>query len=309
MQTQTQTQTQTLTGSGGVNLVYDKLGPADGQPVVLLHGGGQTRGSWGSLAVSLAAEGYNVLSLDLRGHGESEWAPDGDYAFSSYRDDVRALVSGLAGPPIMIGASLGGLAALLAVGEEPQIPARALVLVDITPWIDAQETSKIAEFMMARPEGFADLEDAGRSIAEYLPHRRRPDDLSGLARSLKPSPHGRLKWHWDPAIMRPAEGQDDRTERMVEAARKVSIPALLVRGALSRIVTRENVAALSRIIPDLHTVEVAGAGHMVAGDSNGAFDRVILDFFRAANLTAALPAVSRPPPSQTRAVPHRTDLR
>jgi len=274
-------QVRTVAGAGGVNLVYDRLGPDRGPPVILLHGGGQTRSSWGALAATLAGEGYQVSSVDLRGHGDSDWAPDSDYGFSSYRDDVRALLAQLEQPPILIGASLGGLTALLAVAEPPPVPARALVLVDITPWINPAETGRIAEFMLARPEGFVDLEDAARSVAEYLPHRSRRDDLSGLQRSLKVAADGRLKWHWDPAIMNRADDLDARTERLVAAARRVRIPTLLVRGALSRIVTPAHVQALSQIVDGLQVVEVADAGHMVAGDSNEAFDRAIVQFLRS----------------------------
>ena len=275
-------QSETIIGAGGIRLSYDRLGSAGNQPLILLHGGGQTRGSWGTLANLLAERGYDVFSLDLRGHGDSEWASDKDYSLSSYRDDLRALLATIDRPPVLVGASLGGVTALLTLGEGTGDEAVALVLVDITPWIDETETSKIADFMRNRPEGFEDMDDAVRAVSAYLPHRTSPQRLGGLTRNLRRDPNGRLKWHWDPQIMAPDNAQEAaaRTDRMVAAAHAIRVPTLLVRGEHSRIVRPEHVAELCSIIPGLKVVEVAGAGHMVAGDDNDAFDNAVTEFLK-----------------------------
>ena len=82
---------KTITGAGGLALAADHWPAPDGHPIVLMHGGGQTRHAWGATGRALAAKGYEVLALDLRGHGDSGWAEDGDYGFDAYRDDVRAV--------------------------------------------------------------------------------------------------------------------------------------------------------------------------------------------------------------------------
>jgi pimeloyl-ACP methyl ester carboxylesterase len=77
-------------GSEGIDLAADVSGEPDAWPVLLMHGGGQTRHAWGTAARTLAEHGWRAVSLDLRGHGDSEWAPDGDYSFRAFADDAIA---------------------------------------------------------------------------------------------------------------------------------------------------------------------------------------------------------------------------
>jgi pimeloyl-ACP methyl ester carboxylesterase len=272
-------ETQRLAGSGGVTLSADVGGPAAGQPVVLMHGGGQTRGAWKKAATTLADAGFRTVSLDLRGHGESDWAPDGDYGLDAFAADLACVCSGLDTPPVLVGASLGGMTALLAMGDG--LPAKALVLVDIVPQMNRDGASKIGAFMRANPDGFATLEEAADAVAAYMSHRPRPSDPSGLRRNLREGENGRLYWHWDPNFLSLTEGRASRPDmgpRMQNAARSVRVPALLVRGALSEIVDEAGVDDFLRLIPHAEHVDVADAGHMVAGDRNDIFNDAILKF-------------------------------
>src|SRR6266540_6176398 len=100
--------------TAGVRLAADARGET-GDPIVLLfHGGGQTRHSWHGTADALAAAGWYAISVDLRGHGDSEWSADGSYDAMNFADDVLAVVAQLPSRPALVGASLGGVASLLA---------------------------------------------------------------------------------------------------------------------------------------------------------------------------------------------------
>jgi pimeloyl-ACP methyl ester carboxylesterase len=269
---------QRFPASGGVTLTADVGGPPGAVPVILTHGGGQTRGAWRRAAALLADHGYWVISLDLRGHGESDWAPDADYSLGANVADLKAVCATLSSPPALVGASLGGVTALLAVGAGLQ--ARALVLVDIVPQINPEGAGKIGAFMRANPEGFANLDEAADAVAAYNPHRPRPSDPSGLMRNLREGPGGRLFWHWDPKFMSAPNGPGgpDMADRMTAAARTVTIPTLLIRGAQSDVVDLEGVANFRSLIPAAEYVDVKGAGHMVAGDKNDAFNAAIVEF-------------------------------
>ena len=120
-------------GVGGVKLAADVLGDETGKPVVLLHGGGQTRHAWGDFQRELAGQGYYAISLDARGHGQSGWAADQNYGLDAFVGDLHAVLATLSQPPALVGASLGGITSLLAAGESKQPVASALVLVDIVP--------------------------------------------------------------------------------------------------------------------------------------------------------------------------------
>ena len=272
-----------------VTLVADAYGnPAD-PAVVLLHGGGQTRHSWDGSARSLGAAGWYALTVDLRGHGESSWSPDGDYRFERFADDVRAVTRSLPQPPALVGASLGGMASLLAVGESDETIASGLVLVDIAPRVEVAGVARIRAFMRQGLGGFPDLEAAADAIASYNPHRPRPKDLSGLRKNLRQKDDGRWYWHWDPKFMALQEpdvpGIDGipsarmvQAERLEDAARRLTLPTLLVRGGSSDLLSEEGAAAMLALVPHARQVDVAGAGHMVAGDRNDRFNAAVVEF-------------------------------
>lgn len=267
-------------GHGGVTLAADEAGPSDGPSVIFLHGGGQTRHSWGTALDAASARGLHAITVDLRGHGDSDWAPDGDYRIDAHVGDIRAIVATLPDAPVLVGASLGGLASLLTVGESPAPIARGLVLVDVVPQIEMEGAKEIRGFMTGNPDGFATVEDAADAVATYLPHRKRPSDPTGLMKNLRRHADGRLYWHWDPAMLEDIKGLDpaDREARFTRAATRVRAPTLLIRGGMSRIVSMDGVAAFQSAIPHSEFINIEQADHMVAGDANDAFNAPLLDF-------------------------------
>jgi pimeloyl-ACP methyl ester carboxylesterase len=277
-----------FTGPQGLRLAADVAGEPGSPPVVFFHGGGQTRHAWGTTLDVLASEGWRAYSVDLRGHGDSDWAPDGDYTLDAFSADVQAVATSLDELPVLVGASLGGIASLAAVGESPEPIARALVLVDVAPRIDREGADRIGAFMMTNIDGFESLEAVADAVAAYNPHRPRPTDLSGLKKNVRQRADGRWVWHWDPAFMVGRFGSPDETrtsviqpERLEEAARTLTMPVLLVRGRMSDLLTDDGSRQFLDLVPHAGFVEVGGAGHMVAGDRNDLFNDAIVQFLRA----------------------------
>ncbi len=276
----------TFEGRDGNRLAASAAGPTDGRPVVLLHGGGQTRHSWATTLSSLSARGWRVYSVDLRGHGDSDWAKDGDYSLDAFAADVRAVALALDEPPALVGASLGGLSSLLATGSQPGGGlASALVLVDVAPRIEEAGRQRVGRFMLEHvSDGFASLEEVADAIAAYNPHRPRPKDLSGLRKNLRYR-DGRWFWHWDPQFMLGLRGGPDETRSSLAppgvleaAARAVDCPVLIVRGRQSDLLSEEGARELLEMVREGEMVDVAGAGHMVAGDRNDAFNDSVVEF-------------------------------
>jgi pimeloyl-ACP methyl ester carboxylesterase len=272
-------------GAAGNRLVADVRG-AGGPPVVLLHGGGQTRHAFDAPAGPVADAGFVAVTVDQRGHGDSDWPADGAYAFADYGADALALAGQLRDafgrPAVSVGASMGGLASLLALGRDPEAFA-GLVLVDITPRMDPSGLSRIQGFMRGRSsEGFASLEEAAQAVAAYLPHRPRPPSLEGLRKNLRLHPDGRYRWHWDPRFYdgpRPIDTDGGTlAERFSAAARSLRVPTMLVRGRSSELVTEELAAEFLALVPHADHASIAGARHMVAGDRNTIFAGAVLDF-------------------------------
>lgn len=273
-------------GAIGNRLVASEIG-TDGTPVVLLHGGGQTRHAWSRTARRLADAGWHAVALDQRGHGDSAWVPDGAYAFPDFAQDASAVARQIAKErgrrPVAIGASLGGIAALLALGESVEPVFAGLVLVDIVPKMDPRGVDRIQGFMRARAaEGFGSVDEAADAVAAYLPHRERPSSLDGLKKNLRLHPDGRWRWHWDPRFLdgpRSVNTDWEHVEkRLVAATERLSVPTLLVRGGSSELVTQEAAAEFLDLAPAADYVDVADARHMVAGDRNDVFADAILSF-------------------------------
>jgi non-heme chloroperoxidase len=260
----------------GVEIAADEAGPPGGTPVVLLHGGGQTRGAWGGAVKEGARRGYRMVSLDLRGHGESGWAPDGDYGTDALTGDLARVVEQLGAEPVLVGASMGGLTGLAYAGAGH--PLKALALVDVAPRIEQAGVQRIGDFMTSAPGGFADLDEAAAAVARFLPHRPRPKDASGLMRNLRLREDGRLYWHWDPALLQPGYQALPDMSRLREAARRLTVPTLLVRGRMSDVLSPEGVEDFLSLAPHAEFVDIAGADHMVAGDRNDAFNQAVFDF-------------------------------
>jgi non-heme chloroperoxidase len=268
---------------GGITLAGEAWGDPGAAPVLLLHGGGQTRHAWGGTARALAADGWRATAVDLRGHGDSAWADDGDYSFESFAADVAALTRRCSEPPVLVGASLGGIASLIAIGELGA-PARALVLVDVAVRMERDGVERVVGFMTARPEGFASLEEAADAVAAYNPHRQRPPSLAGLEKNLRRGEDGRWRWHWDPRFMigrTPRSADAGMHERMDAAARALRVPTLLVRGQLSDLLSEEGARHFLERVPHARFVDVSDAGHMVAGDRNDRFTEAVRGFLRA----------------------------
>jgi len=282
--------TMRLAAADGLTLAADAFGDPQARPVVLLHGGGQTRHAWHNSAAQLSDAGWYAVSVDLRGHGDSDWSADGDYRFERFAADVVALADTFGQPPALVGASLGGIASLLAIGESATPIAAALVLVDVAPHLEPSGVARIRAFMRQGLNGFVDLAAAADAIATYNPHRPRPKDLSGLKKNLRQRDDGRWYWHWDPRFMAPEDPSERggidgipparyvAQPRLEAAARNLRLPTLLVRGKSSDLLSEQGAREMLELVPHAQLVDVAGAGHMVAGDRNDRFNTAVVEF-------------------------------
>ncbi|KXS19973.1 alpha/beta-hydrolase [Gonapodya prolifera JEL478] len=279
---------RTFRGFNGVELVADAYGDPTKQCVLFLHGGGQTRHSWGGTAVHLAGLGFYAVSMDLRGHGDSGWDPKSDYTMPAFEEDVVSVCEELKGP-IVVGASMGGTAAIWSAYRAKII---GIVLVDIAIHNEPVGISRIVGFMTSRTE-FDSLDDAADYIAAYLPHRPRPKDTTGLAKNLRLKPNGKYRWHWDPAFMTSDRGRSvrdtnsdnsdtgDRINGLEARAKQIKCPCLLIRGKMSDVVSEKSAQQFLELVPHAQFADVSGASHMVAGDKNDAFTTAVVKFVKS----------------------------
>ncbi|MFY9326688.1 MAG: alpha/beta hydrolase [Georgfuchsia sp.] len=276
-------------GFGGLKIAGDSWGDPNGPLVLLLHGGGQTRHAWKGTGERLGAAGYFVVAFDARGHGDSDWAADGNYGQDAMVQDLNCVVAALGNRrPVLVGASMGGGTSLVAIGED-HVDATALVLVDIAPSIDQGGFGNIEAFMRQKPEGFVSLDEVAEAIGKYQPHRKRPRNLDGLAKNVRLAADGKYKWHWDPLFRTGKFPLKHRRDRLDACAARLTLPTLLVRGALSDLLTEDGARAFLKLCPHSEYANVADAAHMVAGDRNDIFGNAVVEF-----LSRVVPVGSAP---------------
>jgi pimeloyl-ACP methyl ester carboxylesterase len=266
-----------------LSLAVETRNPAGRPALLFAHGFGQTRGAWNGAAAALAQAGCRCVTFDTRGHGESDRVPDGNYHMDQFADDLLQLAAAQPEPPILVGASMGGLLGIVLAGEIRPSPFRALVLVDITPRWETAGVERILAFMQAHPDGFANYADAAEQIAAYLPQRRERKSEQQLRPLLRDGSDGRLRWHWDPALLAGDLVQESERyqPRLQAAATKIDVPVLLLSGARSDVVSRATVDEFLQLVPHARHVELPLATHMVAGDANDAFTREVVRFVQS----------------------------
>lgn len=268
------------TNGEGMALIGELRGHGEAPLVLLLHGGGQTRHAWTGTANHLLADGFDVGSYDARGHGDSDWAADKDYSLPAHARDLVAFLREIDRPAALVGASMGGISSLFAAAEAPEM-VRALVLVDIVPRFAPEGVARVRNFMQAHPDGFATVEEAAAAVHAYNPNRPPSKNPSGLMRSLREGEDGRLRWHWDPAVVgdAPTEALGDMLSARL-AALPDSLPLMLISGAQSDVVDPQAVEGFRQQAPHAEVFAVDRAGHMVAGDRNDAFSDAIAEFLK-----------------------------
>ncbi len=282
MKQHNRTEAHWFDGAGGVRLAADVFGSDSDAPIVFLPGGGQRRSSWRRTAERIAQTGWHAITLDLRGHGDSEWPADGRYGYDQFTADMSVLRKHLARAPVLVGASLGGKIALATAGEGDDDATRALILVDTVPQTRQQGISRVGEVFQSSAEGFESPEAAAAFIANSRNQPVRPDAATALARNMRQDSDGRWRWHWDPRIFSPEHrlGTIPARSRLDAAASRLKIPVLLCYGEKSDVVDADGIAALKAKIPHMEVAMIAGAGHMLVGDQNDIFADALTSFLK-----------------------------
>ena len=258
-------------------LVCDIYGPNEGPTTILLHGGGQSRSSWRIASRRLGNAQFKACALDLRGHGDSDWSPDGDYRIERFVADLVGVIEALGSPAILIGASFGGHVSLVTAARHPSL-VRALVLCDVTPWIEGEATKAMRAAFHTAAAGFPSVQDAASHIDEMrgFPSNLDPDRLH---RHMLRGDDGRLYWRWDPQFFRSQETQDENlTDLLTAATTDLKTPTLLIRAELSEVVTPQQISKFAQMVPHSRTAEIAAARHTVSADDNDEYASLILGF-------------------------------
>ena len=284
--------------TGELQLAVETWNPQGAPDLLFAHGFGQTRGAWNGTAAALARAGCRCVTFDARGHGESDRVDAATgYHMDQFAGDLLRLAAAQPQPPVLVGASMGGLLGIVLAGERRPSPFRALVLVDITPRWETAGVQRILAFMQAHPDGFANYADAADQVAAYMPQRRERKSGEQLRPLLRERADGRLRWHWDPALLAGELVQESERyqPRLLAAAANIDVPVLLLSGGRSDVVSRGTVDEFLQLVPQARHVELAQATHMVAGDANEAFTNEVIHYVHSLETPATPRAAGAAP--------------
>ena len=263
-------------GFGGVNLAATAFGSHENPSVLLLPSHGQTRELWYGTAAALAEAGRYAICVDLRGHGDSAYSPDGQYALDAYIGDLQAILAALPNRAVVVTAGLGALIALAAVGEGAPHLASGLALVDANIWIDQAVASRMGQALASRTMEFDDPAEIVNAIAAAYPSEPRPMPDRIMAAYARQD-DGRFHWRGDPKAVAAGNLPEFET-RLTAAAARIATPVTLVRGSLNETVSGETTRKLQDLIKGSEVAEIEGAGHYATSDREDDFNAILIDF-------------------------------
>lgn len=257
----------------GMNFHYLEWGDAANPTILMLHGASQQAHSWDFVSLALS-EQYHILALDQRGHGDTDWAPEGDYSLESHQRDVDGFVQaqGLGGFTL-IGHSMGGRNAYVWASRHPR-DLTGLVIVDTGPESVPRGQQRIQRFREL-PDELDSFEEFAHRVQEYT-GRSREQTLGALQYSIRQRPDGKWSWKYDKLLRTPGHRSPTWTaERLWECVARIGCPTLVVRGGESDIFGEATMQRMQQVIPHCATATIPRAGHLVAGDNPADFLAVL----------------------------------
>ncbi|HVA52832.1 MAG TPA: alpha/beta hydrolase [Acidimicrobiales bacterium] len=234
----------------------------EGEPeMVLVHGGAQNAHTFDTVALAL---GRPLLALDLPGHGHSDASPYPASAIASHAIDLERALDQLTKVAMpLVGMSLGGLCSIIVATERPDL-VRALVLIDITPGVNANKARHITDFVNG-PKTFDNFDELLARTIEHNPTRSVSSLRRGILHNALQRSDGTWVWrhqqHPQSELAAPDAG--DLWERLGA----LTVPVTLARGmARGSVVDDDDEAELLRRVPEATILHVENAGHSIQGD-------------------------------------------
>ncbi len=264
----------------GLNFHYVEWGATSQPPMLCLHGITQTAHSWDEVAAELSKR-YRVLCFDQRGHGDSDWAPDGDYTRQTQAADIDAITDALGLTRfVLAGMSMGGINSVTFTARHPE-KVRALIIVDVSPEIQTRGVEHIRQFIQAEDE-LDSFEAFVERAHQFNPRRSLANIRDRLSHNLKQLPNGKWTWKYDKALRSPQRGfQANALLNLWDDVRAIRCPTLIIKGGESDILSGESAEKLQATIPGSRLAVVPGAGHSVMGDNPSAFVAAVQPFLAA----------------------------
>jgi esterase len=267
----------------GIPLHYVEWGQPGAPSLVLLHGFQSNAHTWDTFSAAMAST-YHVVALDQRGHGDTGWAPGGDYASESFIRDIVGCIKALQlAPTMLVGHSMGGRHAAMIAADHPDSVSK-LVIVDtpaeLPPQIMAMLSQQSETAEPPPEETFATFEEViANGMAQY-PLTPEAELRHANYHNLYRGRDGKWRWRWDPMLLVARRRNRSLQGDLYAYLQRVPCPTLLIRGASSPLLTPEVARKMLEALPNGRMVEIPAAAHTVNADNAAEFERVTAAFLR-----------------------------
>jgi pimeloyl-ACP methyl ester carboxylesterase len=235
--------------------------------IVFLHGGALNAHTWDLCCLALRDD-YHCVALDQRGHGDTDWAPEGDYSVSASLADTKGFVDHLnLDRFILVGMSLGAINSLAFAIAHPERLSH-LVIIDAGPEMRRPGSSRIRDFVTEVQQAVT-IDAIIEKALKFNP-RRDPTILRrSLMHNLRQQPDGSWRWKYDTQRFQRLDQEAHRAERarLADGLARIACPSLVVRGGESDVFHEEDAERLAARLPNGRHVTVPRAGHTVQGDN------------------------------------------
>lgn len=264
-----------------IRLHYLDWGSEDKPWLLCLHGAAQNAHMWDFTALALCTR-YRVIAVDQRGHGDSAWAPGGEYDRASYVEDVGNFVDHLGMEDlVLVGLSMGGSNSVAYAAAHPD-RVKALVVVDVGPE-PARSGGRAVNNFVAQKDVLDTYEEFVQRVIDYSPFRPEWQIRGSLRHSLMQRSDGKWTWKYDPVLRDPARRAQQQSVREDPASRwelweRIACPTLIIRGEQSDVLSSEVAERMLERNRNSRLVEVPNAGHRVPGDNPVAFEEAVRAF-------------------------------
>ena len=259
----------------GLNIHYLDWGSAGKPPLILLHGIARTARTFDHVAPHFTAN-YHVLAVDMRGHGDSAWDPQGSYMVEDYVRDIAALIAHLKLRNIVLwGNSTGGRVAQMIAGLHPEL-VTAVIVEDVGPERPREVSNSRADRMAKEAEGWATADDMLVQVKKENPRTPEPVLKELVRYGSKQRADGRIVWKRDPAILNgfvPTE--------LWSTVRLIKAPIIYILGGASTIVPLDTQQEIKAALPQAEIVTLPGLGHYPSDEQPAQF-LAVADRFLAA---------------------------
>ena len=251
--------------ANGMNFHLLEWGDPGKPGVLMLHGASQQAHSWDFISLGLSSE-YHVLVLDQRGHGDSDWAPDGDYSIEAAQGDLDGIVDALGLSDFnLMGHSMGGRNSFVWASRHLGM-LRSLTIVDTGPETVPRGSDRIRRFREL-PDNLNTFEEFADRVQEYT-GRSREQVLGALKYSIRQGADGKWTWKYDKVMRQSGRTESYWTpEQLWDCVKRIDCPTLVTRGDRSDIFAAETMDRMCEDIADCTCVTIANAGHLVQGDN------------------------------------------